>query len=216
MKTVKKVNKATGNTVKATAKKVVNKVTKVAAKTVTMKKPTAIKMKLKTVKKAAPKATEQKTATNKTEPKAEQKTAPKATEPKAAMKGSLKVITNPSIKNPAKTPSKAPAKAPATTPATTPDKPKNEFAGNPYRAGSYYAMVMDCLFKMGGTDKPVNRKALLEAYCKASGKSEKLGRYDLAVILSPTKTGEGHRSSRKNAYWIERLEDGLVKLHMSN
>ncbi len=202
MKTVKTMKKATGKAGKATAKKVVNKPYKVSAKTVTMKNPTASKMKLKTVKKADPKATP--------------KTATKATEPKTAMKGTLKVITNPSIKNPAKTPSKAPAKAPVATPATTPDKPKNEFAGNPYRAGSYYATCFDVLAKLGGTDKPVNRKALLEAYCKASGKSEKLGRYDLAVILSPTKTGEGHRSSRKNAYWIERLEDGLVKLHMSN
>lgn len=86
--------------------------------------------------------------------------------------------------------------------------------GNPYRQGSHYAICFDCLAKMGKA-KPVSRKALLEAYCKASGKDDMHGRYDLAVCLSPTKQGEGHRSSRKEAYWVERLENGMVRLHMA-
>ena len=86
--------------------------------------------------------------------------------------------------------------------------------GNPYRDGSFYATCFDCLAKMG-TKKPVSRQKLLTAYCKASGKEVKKAKYDLAVILSPTKEGTGHRSSRKMAYYVERLENSMVKLHMA-
>lgn len=136
------------------------------------------------------------------------KTIPKTvnkTESKAAPKTSPKVIK--------KGVSETPANVPAKTTEAKIAKPKNQFEGNPYRAGKFYGQCFDVLAKMG-LDKPVSRKALLEAYCKASGKSEKLGRYDLAVILSPTKEGQGHRSSRKDFYFVERLEDGLVRLHM--
>ena len=67
-----------------------------------------------------------------------------------------------------------------------------------------------------GTKKPVSRQKLLTAYCKASGKEVKKAKYDLAVILSPTKEGTGHRSSRKMAYYVERLENSMVKLHMAS
>lgn len=86
--------------------------------------------------------------------------------------------------------------------------------GNPYRPGSFYAACWDSLARLS-SKKPVSRKELLTAYCKASGKDEKHGRYDLAVVLSPTKDGDGHRSSRKDAYYVERLENGMVRLHMA-
>jgi len=107
---------------------------------------------------------------------------------------------------------KAPAKKPAAK--TKPTKNPKPVASNPYRPGSHYATCFDCLAKMGNK-KPVSRKDLLTAYCEASGKDEKHAKYDLAVVLSPTKEGEGHRSSRKEAYWVERLADGLVQLHMA-
>jgi len=87
--------------------------------------------------------------------------------------------------------------------------------GNPYRAGSSYAVCFDTLAKMG-TAKPVSRKDLLAAYAKSSGKDAKRAGYDLAVILSPTKEGAGHRSSRKMAYYVRRLENGCVQLVMAD
>ena len=92
---------------------------------------------------------------------------------------------------------------------------KKHVQGNPYRAQSFYAICFDCLSRLG-TKKAVTRKALLKAYCKASGKDEKRARYDLAVILSPTKEGKGHKSSKMLFYYVERLADtSMVRLHMA-
>ena len=85
--------------------------------------------------------------------------------------------------------------------------------GNPYRQGSAYAVCFNTLARMG-KDWPVSRKTLLAAYATASGKEPKRAGYDLAVILSPIKEGDGHRSSRKQEYWVERLENDMVQLHM--
>jgi hypothetical protein len=86
--------------------------------------------------------------------------------------------------------------------------------GNPYRAGSFYATIFDCLSKMG-SKKPVSRKDLIAASVKASGKEERLVKYACSVVCSPTKEGAGHRSSKKFAYYVERLADGMVQLHMA-
>jgi len=36
------------------------------------------------------------------------------------------------------------------------------------------------------------------------------------VVISPTKDGSAHRSANKaaNTYWVERIGDGLLKLHL--
>jgi len=114
----------------------------------------------------------------------------------------------------AKTKAPAKATAPAQGEETKTAQAPKHVEGNPYREGSFYATCFDCLAKMG-TKKPVSRKDLLSAYCKASGKDEKRAKYDMAVILSPSKEGDGHRSSRKMAYWVERL-NGSVRLHMAD
>ena len=85
---------------------------------------------------------------------------------------------------------------------------------NPYRAGSNYAVCFDCLFRLS-KEKPVTRKALLDEYAKITGKDRKRAKYDIAVVLSPSKEGTGHRSSRKEAYWVEKLENSRVRLHMA-
>ena len=111
---------------------------------------------------------------------------------------------------------KAEKKAPAKKKVATTTQPKKHVEGNPYRAGSYYATCFDCLSKMG-SKKPVSRQKLLTAYCKASGKENRLAKFDLNVVLSPRQDGcGGHRSSRKHAYWVERLENSMVRLHMAN
>ncbi len=92
-------------------------------------------------------------------------------------------------------------------------KEKPSTPKNPYRPGSSYAICFDCLLKMGLAN-PVSRKDLLLAYAKASGKTEKRANYDLSVVLSPSKDGHGHKSSRKEAYWVERLPNSRVQLHM--
>ena len=102
----------------------------------------------------------------------------------------------------------------ATAKATQVKKVPKQSINNPYREGSGYHVAFSCLEKMG-TKKPVSRQKLLTAYCKKSGKEVKKAKYDLAVILSPTKEGTGHRSSRKMAYYVERLENSMVKLHMA-
>ena len=117
---------------------------------------------------------------------------------------------------------KKPNKPKAAT-STSPKKDKavgkadksNHVESNPYRAGSAYATCFEVLAKMG-KDKPVTRRDLLESYCKASGKDEKHALYDMTVILSPRKDGTGHRSSRKEAYWVERLENSMVQLHVAD
>ena len=94
--------------------------------------------------------------------------------------------------------------APATKQGTGKAKGTKIDKPNPYRKGSGYAACFDCLRKMG-LEKPVSRKDLLAEYVKSREKEERLAKYDLAVVLSPTKDGEGHRSSRKEAYYVERL-----------
>jgi|GEM_PF-3900886 len=118
------------------------------------------------------------------------------------------MITPATPKDKKKVPSKAKTKPKSKKPVIPRRHPRN-----PYRQGSKYGLCFDVLAKMG-LSKPVTRKALTEAYSKASGKDEKHARYDLAVILSPTKDGDGHRSSKKFAYWVERLENSAVRLHL--
>ena len=84
---------------------------------------------------------------------------------------------------------------------------------NPYRAATNYALAFDILAHSGKM-KPVSRKDLLAAFVKC-GRDPKLAAYDLAVVLSPNKNGEGHRSSRKEKYYVERFENGFVRLHMA-
>lgn len=140
-------------------------------------------------------------------------TAKKTTKKAAAKKAPVKSVKK-TMAKPKTTKSKAPSKtqAPAEGEVAQTAQAQKHVEGNPYRAGSFYATCFDCLAKMGTKDT-VSRKDLLDAYCKSSGKDEKRAKYDLAVILSPTKEGDGHRSSRKLAYWVERL-NGSVRLHM--
>lgn len=139
----------------------------------------------------------------------------KVVKKRAASKKTVAKKAKPSTK---KTTTKRPLKKTATkaTPqakAKPQQKVTKHVEGNPYRDGSFYATCFDCLAKMG-SKKPVSRQKLLEAYAKASGKDVKLAKYDLAVVLSPSREGTGHRSSRKHAYYVERL-NGLVRLHMA-
>ena len=84
---------------------------------------------------------------------------------------------------------------------------------NPYRQATNYALAFNILANTGKL-KPVSRKDLLAAFVKC-GRDAKLAAYDLAVVLSPNKNGEGHRSSRKEKYYVERFENGFVRLHMA-
>jgi len=106
----------------------------------------------------------------------------------------------------------------ATADKAKPNSPQSKkfprVEGNPYREGSAYALCFD-VFANLSKDKPAPRKAILEAYVKESGKDTKHAGYDLSVVLSPTKEGTGHRSSKKFAYYVARVGDGL-KLVMAN
>jgi len=91
----------------------------------------------------------------------------------------------------------------------------NHVAGNPYRDGSNYAVVFDCLATMG-KDKPVSRKELVAEVCKVTGKDATHVGYDFSVVLSPSEQGKAHRNAQKYAqvYYVNRLEGGLVQVHM--
>ncbi len=87
---------------------------------------------------------------------------------------------------------------------------------NPYRDGSSYATCFAVLADMA-LDKPATRKDLIQKAANLTGKDEKLLRYDMAVVLSPRKDGESHRSAKKasDVYWVERMaEPSMVRLHL--
>ena len=141
-------------------------------------------------------------------------TATKTTKKKATSKKRVSTKKKAAAKKNTTSRKKTPSKSKVAKPkASKPSQATKNVEGNPYRQGSGYNMAFGCLLRLG-KDKPVSRKALLAAYCKASGKDEKRAKYDLAVILSPTQDGVGHRSSRKDSYYVERLENSMVRLHM--
>lgn len=84
---------------------------------------------------------------------------------------------------------------------------------NPYRASSNYGVCFDVLSHLA-KGKAAKRSDVLSAYAKAGKRDVKLASYDLAVVLSPAKDGTGHRSSRKDKYYVEK-SNGNVQLHMT-
>ena len=85
---------------------------------------------------------------------------------------------------------------------------------NPYRDGSGYSICFDILHKLG-LKKPIQRSKIIEEYAEATGKDiATTAKWDVSVVLSPRNNGKAHRSSKGNAYWVERLEDSFVQLVM--
>jgi cell wall-associated NlpC family hydrolase len=161
-------------------------------------------------------ATASKTPTTKAK-KTPAKAAKKAPAKKAAKKATSKKA--PAKKASAKKAAskKAPAKK-ATVKKTQPDqteKATKHVAGNPYRSGSGYALAFDVLYRLG-KNKPVQSANLIAEYAKLSGKDPlKHAKWDMHVVTSPSESGGGHRSSQRHKYFVEKLQDGFVKLHMA-
>ena len=87
---------------------------------------------------------------------------------------------------------------------------------SPFRAGTKYDYVWRQLYlhRCDG----VTRKSLLKKMEEAGVSDPKTGYYAITVIASPDESGtKAHKSvSGKPAdlYWVEKLGDGLLKLHL--
>ena len=87
---------------------------------------------------------------------------------------------------------------------------------NPYRDGSNYHLIFECLYKMT-KEKPASKKELLKEIGKRNNKPDKLNAYSLAVVISPSKDGlKSHKSAKQASlvYWVEKLNDGMIQLHI--
>jgi hypothetical protein len=82
---------------------------------------------------------------------------------------------------------------------------------NPYRMGSGYGLCFDIL---ASHKEGLPRSQLITLYAKESGKPVDQGAlWDATVVCSSTKEGDGHRSCKKDTYWVERYDGGRVILH---
>jgi hypothetical protein len=79
---------------------------------------------------------------------------------------------------------------------------------NPYRIGSSYGHIYDCIASTDGISRP----DLLQMAMKF-GKDARHAGYDLNVVLSPREspTSSRHRSAR-DGYWLEEDAAGLLHL----
>lgn len=78
---------------------------------------------------------------------------------------------------------------------------------NPFREGSNYGTLVD-LIAAAGKDG-VAKDALIKAYCKATGKEERLARFDLSVIVSAAQDAEKRHRSCRDGFQILRTGDNL-------
>ena len=85
----------------------------------------------------------------------------------------------------------------------------------PYRPTSSYAKAFSLLYWASLPPKSgINRQELIRQYALVTGKPEKLAAYDVHVVVSPTKEGGGHSSSKKLVYWVEK-RNSFCCLHMA-
>lgn len=99
-----------------------------------------------------------------------------------------------------------------TTPIETKDVPKA-----PFREGSDYKLIYDCLYRMSQKHEVIRREDLLNEVVRVSGNKSKRIRfsYSMAVVLSPRKDGSAHKSAKKacdRCYYILPKENGMIQL----
>ncbi len=114
---------------------------------------------------------------------------------------------------------KGPAKAKKPAKASKQPKP-SKGAGiavpnnSPFRATSSYGKLWSVLFDH--RDKGIRKEELVKEGIRIVGKPQRNILFDVSVVISPSKDGSAHRSANKaaNSYWVERIGDGLLKLHL--
>ena len=141
------------------------------------------------------------------------------TSKKSTVKASLKPTKTKTPKALAPKPTK-PAQKPAPTtkaPSQSAKPAKAAFKSpfprsvqNPFRAGSSYGVVFDCLH---AHPDGISRGLLVIEVSKATGKDERHAGYDCDVLLSAKQNGEMHQSCRPGVFWVERTND-FLKLHL--
>ena len=97
---------------------------------------------------------------------------------------------------------KKPAKA--SKKSAIPRHPKN-----PFREGSGYGLLVDIIADAGADG--IGKETLLKKYCRLKNKSEKLARYDLAVINSGVAGGTRHRSMRDGVTVIKDMDNFRIR-----
>lgn len=162
------------------------------------------------------------------EPKPVKVTAPKAPKAKAS-KPKAATGKGKSAKAPAKVkkPAQSKGKGKATTKTAKPtkakaSKPAKQVKGagiaipdiSPYRKSSAYAALWAILYNH--RDIGIRRDELVKEGVRITGKTEPRVKFDTAVVASPSKDGSAHPSANRaaNSYWVERIGDGLLKLHL--
>lgn len=84
---------------------------------------------------------------------------------------------------------------------------QNQFAENPYRAGTGYAAIFDLLYKE--RERGITKWDLQEESVRVLQKDRRLVKYDVAIVISPTAEGESNRSAKANYYWVRRVGNRL-------
>ena len=75
---------------------------------------------------------------------------------------------------------------------------------NPFRPGSGYGLLLDIIADAGA--RGIGKDDLISAYCKATGKDERLARFDLAVINSARQDSDKRHRSCADGFTI--LKEG--------
>ena len=80
--------------------------------------------------------------------------------------------------------------------------------------GRSYAMIWTILYNH--RQHGITKEALLKKVRRYSRKREVNLLYDIAVVTSLRRDKSGHRSALPQAdiYWIERMTDGRLKMHL--
>lgn len=110
---------------------------------------------------------------------------------------SNKVVGSPATKRAEKEPKAAKPKA-----SKIPRHPQN-----PFREHSGYGTLVD-LIAQAGSDG-IAKDALVKAYCRATGKQERLAKFDLSVIVSASQDAEKRHRSCRDGFQILRTGDNL-------
>jgi hypothetical protein len=78
---------------------------------------------------------------------------------------------------------------------------------NPFREGSNYGTLVDLIAQAGQTG--VSKDSLIKSYCRATGKEERLAKYDLSVIVSASQDAEKRHRSCRDGFQVIRVGDNL-------
>ncbi len=120
--------------------------------------------------------------------------------------------TTKATKPPQKTTRKPTKKTAAKSPKASQFKsPYLRAASNPFRSGSAYSIVYDCLAHAGS--EGISRQQLVSDVARICRIDERHSGFNCSVLLSARENGERHQSCR-GGFWVEKINDHL-RLHVT-